>query len=160
MKRKPKIKVLPGMVFGVPQKDSLLLVGQVLERPSDPLMSMVLFDHRVASADAADLPPLQTLRVLATATTFPDGIERSIWPVIKENEPLALPQSQWPNEHARAKQWVGRRVNNSLIIEDFVNACAGLIPWRSYAATPDYFDKMLFPGVQRPKEADLIGRPT
>jgi hypothetical protein len=159
MKRKV-LTAAPGMVFGVPQKDSLLLVGQVLDLPTQGTMSIVLFNERVQTSSATQVPLSRSLTVLSTVTTFCDGLERGYWPLIREGDELALPQSQWPNEATRATQWVGRRIYNAKLIDDFVNACAGLVPWRLYAATPDCFDKMLFPGVQRPKEADLIGGPT
>jgi hypothetical protein len=157
--RKKILNAEPGMVFGIPQKDSMLLLGQVLDRPMKALISIVLFQHRVRAQSAAQVPPVHTLNVLSAVTTFPDGLERGHWPLLREGDMLALPQSQWPNEATRAGHWVGQIVHNSLIVEDLVNACAGLIPWRSYAATPDYFDSLLFPGVPRPKEADLAGGP-
>lgn len=148
------------MVFGVPQKDSLLLVGQVLDRPMKATMSVVLFQKRLHAATPIQVPSVRSLKVLSAVTTSCDGLERGYWPLIRAEEELALPQAKWPNEATRAHHWVGQVVYNSILVEDFVNACAGLIPWRSYAATPDCFDKMLFPGVQRPKEADLISVPT
>lgn len=150
----------PGMVCGVPQKDSVLLVGQVLDFPMKRVMSIVLFQHRVPVTPLAESVQLHAMHVLSAVTAFADGLERGYWPLIRKEDELALPQSQWPNEATRAKDWVGLEVHNSILVEDFVNAWAGLIPWRSYAATPDCFDTMLFPGVQRPKEADIISGPT
>jgi hypothetical protein len=154
-KRLPKERIEPGLVFGIPLKNGTYTIGQVLDRPMASLASIVLFEGEVAATDLEYVAPARCLRILGTATTGNIALRDFSWPIIRFGDPLALPQERWPNEAARSRNWVGLVVHNTVIIEDFVNACVGFYRWRSYTASPDYFDNMLFPGVPRPAKADL-----
>lgn len=148
-KRKTRQSWGVGDVFSIPQKDGFCCLGQIVDLPMPNAPSCALYDirHAVGTTPASAILPLE--RVLSAVSTTADRLDHHHWKVFFRL-PVALQQQFWPNEPARDSHWVGARTYGSGIVENFLDAYYGLIPWDFYK-DPNYFDKLLFFGRKRPK---------
>jgi hypothetical protein len=58
-------------------------------------------------------------------------------------------RSDFPYEHLRKSGWVGAKIRGAGVVEEFINAFYGLLPWDS-RYDPEYFDKLLISPAKRP----------
>lgn len=146
-------KFKPGDIFGIPLPDESMGIGQVLSLEPDALNSVgcVFF---AASASLSGLKG--ALEPIAALLVTPDLLKRGTWPV-KSQGPVFLEPEERPYEIHRATRWVGVRVTGSAIVQEFLAAYQGLVPWDAWH-DPNYLDSLLLPGVSRPSHVVLSAR--
>jgi hypothetical protein len=143
-----------GDVFAIPTSDGQVAIGQVIGREPDMMRSatVALFDERHASPDAARLDGAlipKTVFAVLFATT--NHLDSGAWPVIDRRE-VAVDPRRNPYEHTRSSGFVGATVTGANIVNEFVNAFYGLVPWDDWQ-DPNYLDSLLIS-----KDVKPVGR--
>jgi len=138
-----------GDVFAVKQEDGRYSLGQVLDQTMTNVISCAFLDIRLAAVEefceAAVLPE----RVMSAVSTTREQLDSGDW-VVVGSVPLLLPRSQWPNEEFRNDDWVGAETHGSAIVDEFLNAFHGLVPWDDWY-DPGYLDTFLLSPDKKPK---------
>jgi hypothetical protein len=133
-----------GDVFTIPTSDGQVAIGQVIAREPDMMRSatIALFDERYPSLDAARahcvLAPMRLFAVLFATTNHLDS---GAWPVI-DHRKVAVDPRRNPYEHTRTSGFVGATVTGANIVNEFVNAFYGLVPWDDWKDST-YLDSLL-----------------
>jgi hypothetical protein len=135
----------PGDVFALPLANGEFAFGRVLDSHY-PTCSL----YELTSAEAKQrLTEIVGSKVLGHVRVGPDRLFDGRWLIIG-NVPLG------PVETLKA-QWAGLRQNWSggtgELLEDFANACNGLVPW-NVKANERYYDQLLRDG--RPLKAAVL----
>lgn len=146
-KRKQKWDV--GSVFSVEQLDGYFCLGQVVDLmvPNAPSCAFYDVRFRVGTMVPPDIELVEP-KIIASLSTTREQLDRGYWRVVT-NQPPALEQKYWPNEHLRSVGWVGAKTYGSGIVTDFLNAFYGLFPW-DYYLDPKYFDELLYSKTKKP----------
>lgn len=141
-----------GSIFLVPLQDGGSCPGQVVGRERELMDSaaVLLFDLRGQWQDAAELPPLLERDVFAKLLVSRQSLDSGQWRVIGRAEPV-LGQAQLPHESTRASGFVGAKVRGCDIVQEFVSAFYGLVPWDDWYV-PDYLDDLLVSAERKPVE--------
>lgn len=153
MAKKKEIKWGNGDVFAVPLLDGSFVMGQVLDLQMKNVVRVALFNNKTININEATIDNCcksQDLISLITCTI--DKLDNNSWGIIG-NKAIEIPFSLFPNEQFRNKGWVGAKTYGSAILEKFLNAFYGLVPWDDLA-DPFYLDKLLF--NQSKKPSDLV----
>ena len=139
-----------GDIFGVPLPDGSMALGQVLgcEREALNSVGCALFGDRFTGAAEFVLG-----KPIAVLLVTPDLLNKGIWPILQSRE-LQVPAEGRPYERFRAQSWVGVNVTGSANAAELLAAYHGLAPWDDWH-DPQYLDKLLLPGVQRPAHVVL-----
>ncbi len=148
-KRKQKWSV--GDVFVIKTLNNQYVAAQIIGREAEVLNSVTIaiFDERFDSANDAMQAELDTSHVISVIFSTRDSLDRGIWQVVG-NHPVMIPKNLFPYEHLRGEaEWVGAIVHGSGIINEFVNAYYGLLPWDDWT-DPSYLDKLLVTPDKKP----------
>src|SRR5260221_2808659 len=139
-----------GNLFAVPTSDGRYLAGQIIGREEDVLNSVTiaLFDEVRGSAEEIGSADLGESRLFSAVFATRDLVDSGRWKIVGDR-PVALPKKLFPFEHARASGFVGAKVIGSAIINEFVNAYLGLVPWDDWK-DPAYLDKLLISPTKKP----------
>lgn len=139
-----------GDVFLVPLKDGTHGVGQVVARDRSLLRSaaIALFDLKAdcLAGQGPHVLPLGTLFSELVCTR--DLLDSGRWAVVGRAA-SPVPEDVVAYEALRASGFVGESVVGSAIVEEFVNAYFGLMPWDDWYV-PDYLDKLLVSPGRKP----------
>ena len=146
MGRKKEQSWGPGDVFTVALKDGTVTRGQVLERMMKNVASCAFYDLKTPAEDAE--PSVAEQRLISLAATSIERLDRGDWHVLG-SQPLGVDRSRWPNEGARASGWVGAKIFDAAIIEEFLNAYYGLCPWDDWH-DPAFLDSLLVAPEKKP----------
>ena len=120
--------------------------GQVLSLEPDALDSVgCVFLAATVGANGLSGAPTPIAALLVT----PDLLTSGSWPV-KSKAPVLLEREDRPYECYRPLHWVGAKVTGSGVVQAFLAAYHGLMPWDDWH-DPEYLDSLLLPGVNRPK---------
>lgn len=138
-----------GSVFGVEQGDRKYCLGQVLDMMLPNVVSCVFYDLRFRHGFKPPAFDLPFDKIISAMATTPEKLDSGKWKVLGMNR-LQLDRQFWPNEQYRDLEWVGAKTYGSRIVEKFLEAYFGVIPWDSYA-DPNYFDKLLFFEHRKPR---------
>jgi hypothetical protein len=115
------------------------------------VVSCALYNVRVAQPEDLSLPlPFETLVAVASVTR--DGLDSGAWRVVG-HAPIGVERRLWPNEQFRNVGWIGAKVYDARIIEEFLEAFHGLVPWDNWK-DPDYLDRLLISPDKKP--ANLV----
>lgn len=95
--------------------------------------------------------PLCADDLIAVSFITPENLERGRWPVVGKIDPID-PRSYVELNAAVTKDFIGVVVRGGGVIHKFLDACVGNRSWTSFA-DPEYFDKLLLSGIERPKGA-------
>ncbi|MCC6678339.1 MAG: hypothetical protein IT436_14465 [Phycisphaerales bacterium] len=155
MARRKRQQWEPGSVFLIPLPDSACAVGQVLgSEEFGGFVPVVLFGHRVASADVSLDEAIKNAVPVARSCVGKLCLDTGEWPV-SGRQPIFLSTADWPNAKFRKRRsWVGAKFDNSVVLETFLKAYWGYEPWDGMK-DPDYFTRFLFEPNHRPKSARL-----
>jgi hypothetical protein len=150
-----KQKWVIGDVFAIGTRDGRFGVGQIIGCEAEVLdsVTIALFKEQVedpASASRAELSIGQAFSLLFCTR---ESLDSGRWRVVC-NRPVLIDRSLFPYESTRAQRWVGAHVTGSGIVNEFVDAYFGLVPWDDWH-DPQYLDKLLLPSVPRPERAVL-----
>jgi hypothetical protein len=133
-----------GDVFTISTSDGEVAVGQVIGQEPDMMRSatVALFDERHPSPEAARthgvLSPKTLFSVLFVTTNHLDS---GAWPVV-DHRKVAVDPRRNPYEHTRRSGFIGAIVTGANIVNEFVNALYGLVPWDDWK-DPNYLDSLL-----------------
>lgn len=133
-----------GDLFLIGLKDGTCIVGQVIARERQALNSVgiALFNMRInRDTEIDDVAALTSDRLVAVLLATHDLLGNGTWRVIG-NRPVRVPVKMIPYERFRSKDWIGADITGSGIINEFVNAYFGLVPWDDWH-DPNYLDGLL-----------------
>jgi hypothetical protein len=139
-----------GSVFAVPTSDGRYLAGQIMGREEEVLNSVTiaLFDEVRGSAEEIGSADLSESHLFSMLFATRDLLDSGHWKIVGDR-PVLLPKRLFPFEHTRASGFVGAKVIGSAIINEFVNAYLGLVPWDDWK-DPTYLDKLLISPSKKP----------
>ena len=139
-----------GDCFAIPMDNDIYGLGQVISHEKHCMDSVLcaLFDITIESLDSVEWVPSRE-RVISVRIVTRESLDKGFWPIVGREKPISI-EGFFPISRYRDNGYVGVSVDGSAIIDDFIAAFNGLIPWDSYFE-PDYFDKMLVEGVARPE---------
>jgi hypothetical protein len=134
-------------IFLIRQRDGLWSASQVLDRLMPNVVSCAFYDQRVS--DQGDLSlPLPSSALVALVSVTREGLDSGAWKVVG-NAPIGVERRRWPNEQFRSVGWIGAKMYDAAIIEDFLNAFHGLAPWDDWK-DPNYLDRLLVSPEKKP----------
>lgn len=139
-----------GDLFAIRLLDGTYSIGQVLDVPMPNVASCAFFDQLIDMPKLPEPIHIAVDNIIGTASVVPAHLDRSVWKVFAR-APVVLAPNQWPNEKTRNNSWVGAKVHSGAIVEDFLNAYRGLLPWDDYH-DPEYLDKLLFSPSKKPTQ--------
>lgn len=140
-----------GDVFVIKTLDNRYVAAQIVGREAEVLNSVTIavFDEGFENPNDAMQAKLDTSYVISVVFSTRDSLDRGIWHIVG-NRPVMIPKNLFPYEHLRGEaEWVGAIVHGSGIINEFVNAYYGLLPWDDWA-DPAYLDKLLVKPDKKP----------
>ncbi len=140
-----------GDVFLVRQGDDQWSAGQILDQMMPNVVSCAFYDVRVAQPEAV-LLPLVPGALIAVASVTRDGLDSGTWKVVG-NAPIGVERRLWPNEQFRNAGWIGAKIYDAGIVEEFFEAFHGLVPWDNWK-DPNYLDRLLISPEKKP--ANLV----
>ncbi len=156
MARRKRVPWEPGDLFGVPLADGSFGIVQAVDPwlPEGGVYAAVT-DQRAATfpSDTALAP---NTRVIALVEVVDNAFDRGWFPRIGPAAPLAR-RADFPNERFARSGYVGAKSYTGGIVADFLSAWHGLASWTAYK-DPEYFDKLLVDGIERPPHAATGGR--
>ncbi|MGY1410772.1 Imm26 family immunity protein [Luteimonas sp. A611] len=141
-----------GSVFLVPLKDGTECVGQVIGREKSVLNSVAiaLFDLKGKWSAEQKIPSLRSDDIFSTVLATKDLLDSGRW-VVLDDEAVKIAAGMKPYEDLRRGGFIGARVHGSGVVEEFVNAFYGLMPWDDWYV-PDFLDAMLISPDKKPIE--------
>ncbi len=143
-----------GDVFTIPTKDGQLAIGQIVGVEPDLLSSatVALFDERHASIEGARIhASLSPENLFAVLYVTKNHLDSGDWRVVDHRKVEVDPRTN-PFEHTRSKGFIGAKVFGADIVNEFVNAFYGLVPWDDWK-DPNYLDALLIS-----KDVKPVGR--
>ena len=118
--------------------------GQVLDQILPNVITCAFFDDRVEDPNQWNRR-LPSERLISVVSVTRERLDSGDWRVVGTG-PIMVERRLWPNEQFRDKGWIGAKVYDASILEEFLDAFHGLAPWDDWKE-PDYLDRLLlFPG--------------
>jgi len=136
-----------GDLFLIRQQDGLWSAGQILDRMMANVASCAFYAVRVAEPNSLG-PSLPPDSLIAVATVTRDGLDSGAWKVVG-HAPIGVERRLWPNEPFRDVGWIGAKIYDAGIIEEFLDAFHGLVPWDKWK-DPNYLDRLLISPDKKP----------
>src|SRR5262245_6301236 len=139
-----------GDVFAIGAQDGSFCAGQIIGHEAALLNSatIALFEHRSNSPSELLQRELTIERAFSLMFVTRDQLDAGAWQVVGDR-PVSIDRSWFPYEATRAHGWIGARVIGTKIVQEFVDAYFGLVPWDDWQ-DPEYLDKLLLPSRSRP----------
>jgi hypothetical protein len=144
----------PSDVFALPLVDGSFGVVQAIAPVEAWAVDLALFSDRFLEVPFC-VPPLNRANVVSIQATWRTTLNGGWWAKVGST-PLVVEPGECPNQKllAAGGKGVGCTHSSEGLLQDFLSAYHGLIPWNLYPA--HNFDVRLFPGVKRPKAARLL----
>jgi Immunity protein 26 len=150
---KRTLKWRQGDIFAVPLADRSFGFVQAIAPVMSHAIDFAVLSTRADSPNAQH-SELSTAAVIALHAAWRQAITGGHWGKVCSTESLISP-SQCPNQVLIANaNGIGVPHSDIGLVESFLSACHGLIPWNIYKA--HNFDDYLIPGVERPSSAYLL----
>jgi hypothetical protein len=137
-----------GDVFLVPTSDGQFVIGQIIGREAQVLNSVTVafFDQRVPSPQ--EPTELDWRRIFSVVFATREQLDRGSWKVVSRRS-VTVPKDLFPYEGLRTSGFVGAKVIGSGILNEFVDAYYGLVPWDNWK-DPNYLDGLLVAPDKKP----------
>ena len=139
----PKQIAKIGDVFWVPIDDGSMVLGQVVEINREVLNSITCAFYDVRKGSGA----FNFSKPVSVQFVTKDLFNKGVW-ARDSNTPIQIGSDLLPYRETAQNGWVGAKVIGSGIMENFLSAFFGLRSW-SEMHDPNYYEKLLLPGVQR-----------
>jgi hypothetical protein len=141
-----------GDIFTIPLIDGDFALGQLIQYDTRGLAgySFGLFDHKVSSNIEAQEIILNMENCFSVVLGAIDCFSKSSNWMVVGNQNLVIPKKLFPFEKLRRSKKPGSRLHGKEVIDEFVNAYYGLLPWDNYYK-PDCLDEMLLSPEKKPK---------
>jgi hypothetical protein len=140
----------PGLVYAVPLSGGGYAVAQAIAAMM-PNAVYVAVTSRVVDGPT-EVPDLREGEVVAlpavVRSTLKEWVPRTVTPPI-------VAKAAFPNERFGASGYVGSTIYDAGLVAHFLHAFHGRAPWNSMEDEA-YFDRLLAPGVSRPKGAVVL----
>lgn len=139
-------------MFVISTKDGSDVVGQIVGREPQVLnsVSCAFYDWRLTNLDeVVQCATLPIEQVFSSLFVTRDLLDSGAWKVVA-NKPVTFSPAKFPYEDLRVNGFIGAKVIGSAIVEEFINAFYGLLPWDDWK-DPDYLDKLLISQEMKPK---------
>jgi hypothetical protein len=149
-KRKQKWAV--GDVFAIPLSNNKYALGQIVSQEPELMKSatIALFDQSFDSIDDIDISFLcDSNKLYSVLFVTLNHIENGKWCVLGGGSTIEIETDNMPFEHTRSSGFIGAKVVGSGIVNDFVNAFFGLLPWDDWN-DPQYLDSLLISADLKP----------
>jgi hypothetical protein len=140
-----------GSIFLVPLPDNTWAVGQIVGREAEVLNSWTCaFSRARIGKEEVATEALRSDEIVSVQFVTGDLLKSGDWRIVGRTRVL-LPASAFPYQSLRCSGWIGARVIGSRIIQRFLAAFHGLAFWDEMK-DPDYYQKLLRPGVVIPDD--------
>lgn len=137
-----------GDVFTIRLTDGSILLGQVLDFQLKHIIRCAFFNERFQEIEQIGEYICKENNVIALLSVTKEYFISRKWKIIG-NKPIDIFVENYSNERFRNSGWVGAKIYNASIIEDFLNAFYTLSPWDIYYNT-EYFDDLLYDKKLKP----------
>jgi hypothetical protein len=154
MSKKKKQAFNNGDIFLVPLKNGEQVIGQVLDMQMINVVRCAFFAEKYTSDDIISLNVGSNKNLISLVAITKEQLEFGVWKVIG-NKNVGIPLDQYPNEQFRSNGWIGAKIYDAAILEDFLNAFYRLMPWDDWA-DPYYLDKLLVDKSKKPDNLLLV----
>jgi hypothetical protein len=144
---KKKISWQNGDVFSVKLKDGTYTIGQILDLQMKNVVRCALFDERNINQPEA-IMNFNVKNLISLVATTREQLDFGVWKILG-NKKIEIPIDDFPNEKFRSNDWVGAKVYDAAIVEEFLDAFYALVPWDEWA-DPNYLDKLLIDKTKKP----------
>ena len=154
---KKKIKWRIGDIFLVPQIDKKYSLGQIIGCEAEVLNSVIcaFYDIRFDSVPSKlIIDKLPQNKLISIQFTTKDLLDNGAWIIIGNVRPIICKLFQNNLKKLRRNEFVGTIIEGSGIIEEFLNAFYGLVPWDDWQ-DPYYLDKLLISSDKKQKNIKL-----
>jgi hypothetical protein len=143
------------MVYAVPLADGSFGVAQVgeVQGPFIKVIYVALFAERYAHLPD-EVPSLNSESAVSLVATWVQSLNRGEW-ISLGVAPEIFKKSEFPNEEYASNGYVGAKNYDAGLLAGFLSALHGLLPW-NVMHDPAYYDKLLRPGLVRPKAAMIL----
>ena len=136
--------------FLIPQSDEKTTLVQVVETRLPGVVTAFVYSPRVQRGSDPNLARLQQIGVLDVLF---DSRAASNWIAVDATTPMPS-LVVWRNRQPTTKGSTGVTFVSMSLLHAFVDACAGLRKWRSFA-DPKQLDYFLVDDANRPAEAKM-----
>ena len=154
-RRNRKMEWRSGDLFAIPASDSVSLLGQVIAHEPRAMNSVSICVFGLRVEDLAGVIPSALPDPVSVVLTTRELLDSGRWRVVGAM-PVALPRSDWPFEALRPG-FVGAKIIGAGLVEQFAAVYCGFLPRDTFARNPDYFDRLLRPGVDWPADTKGLG---
>ncbi len=137
-----------GDVFAVKLSNDLYCIGQILDLQMKNVVRCAFFNESYSTSELSVNKLCSTENLISLVATTKEQLDYGIWEIIG-NKNVEISKEKYPNEQYRDKGWIGAKIYDAAIVETFLEAYYGLIPWDSWA-DPQYFDKLLIDTSKKP----------
>jgi hypothetical protein len=155
MSRRKRIKWVHGDIFAVPLADGSFGIVQAVDHWMPHWVYTAVTDLRMEALPAT--PPDQPARVISLIAVSDDEFNFGAFTRIGASATALAQRNDFPNERFAGSGYVGAKSYTGGIVVNFLSAWHGLASWTVYK-DPEYFDKLLVQGIQRPPHANGGGR--
>lgn len=145
-----KLKV--GDLFVVPLEDGTFGLGLFHKYSPKALNSCIcsFYGNRFGPLEEIEFVEFSDLRMISLVFVTKDLLQKKVWGRVR-NIGASLSTIDLPDApYEIAGSYKGAKVYGSGIIQEFLNAYFGLLPW-DMMNDPTYFDKLLITTVKRPE---------
>ena len=149
MSRRKKQRWSVGDIFSIQQRDGNGSIGQILDVMLPNVVTCAFYDLRYSGSTHPQRIQLNQDPLISCVSVSREPLDDGSWKVIAHQQP-AVCRDDWPNETFRDCGWVGAKIYDARIIEEFLDAFYGLTPWDDWH-DPNYLDKLLISPEKKPK---------
>jgi len=150
---KKKINWQNGDVFFVKLKDGTYTTGQILDLQMKNVVRCAFFDERIINQQEANVS-CNVKNLISILATTREQLDFGIWKILG-NKKIEILIDEYPNEQFRNNDWIGAKVYDAAVVEEFLDAFYALIPWDDWA-DPNYLDKLLLDKTKKPNKLIFI----
>ena len=147
MPRRSKVSWKELDVFAVPLPDGSCAFGQAIGMMMTNVVYCALTDQRAPSVPAAP-PSLLPAQVVARVALSREQLDYGAWPILGPARALCA-RSDFPNERFARSGYVGARIYDAALAEEFLAAFHALACWDAFH-DPTYLDQWLVSPSRKP----------
>ena len=148
MPRKQRLAWEPGAVFAVPLADGTLALGQAIALMWPNVVYCALTTRRTERAQTA-VTAISRSDTIALVALTREQLDYGAWPVLGYAQ-LVASKAEFANERFAAAGYVGAKVYDAALAEDFLNAAHALAPWDDWHDA-GYLDTWLISPAHKPR---------
>jgi len=147
MTRKRRVHWEPGAQFAVPLPDGSYGIGQAIALMMPNVVYCALTSHRALALPAAPAA-VSPADVVSRVAVSREQLDYGAWPILAATQLLAE-KADFTNEKFASVGYVGAKVYDAALAEEFLAAFHGLAPWDDYH-DPHYLDAWLTSPARKP----------